>query len=215
MEGDFLCSVHDREVSESYYDNNLNYNNNPSCNNNQNYNRNCNNETITKQFEILQMTTRKLNNSTWKQDAFEKILMEVELNQGFLQLQAWVSTKWSPINSFFFVTNFNVSWVIGIKDTLLSCNLSGLHSQTPRPGAVEALGEGLLQHHQAWVSTKWSPINSFIFFNNIIILSVFSIQDTVLSYNSSGLLSQAPRPGVVECLALAQHDGQYIFTVIF
>ena len=59
--------------------------------------------------------------------------------QGLLQLQAWVLTKWSPINSFFF-TNFYFSSVFGIKDTLLSCNPSGLHSPTPRTGAVEGLG---------------------------------------------------------------------------
>ena len=58
--------------------------------------------------------------------------------QGLLQLQAWVSTKWSPINSFFF-TNFNISSVFGIQE-VLSYNLSGLHSQTPRPGDVEGLG---------------------------------------------------------------------------
>ena len=34
----------------------------------------------TKQFEILQLTTRKLNNCTWKTDTFEKILMKVALN---------------------------------------------------------------------------------------------------------------------------------------
>ena len=49
-----------------------------------------------------------------------------------------MSAKWSPINSFFFFINFNISSVFGIKDTLLSLNPSGLHSQTPRPGAVEA-----------------------------------------------------------------------------
>ena len=40
----------------------------------------------------------------------------------------------------FLFTNFNISSVFGIKDTLLSCNPSGHHSQTPRPGAVEGLG---------------------------------------------------------------------------
>ena len=35
---------------------------------------------ITKQFEILQLTTRKLNSCTWKTDTFEKILMKVALN---------------------------------------------------------------------------------------------------------------------------------------
>ena len=54
-----------------------------------------------------------------------------------------MSTKWRPINSFFFFTNFNISTVFGIKDTLLSYNDSGLHSQTPRPGAVEGLGLAL------------------------------------------------------------------------
>ena len=39
----------------------------------------------------------------------------------------------------FFFTNFNISSVFCIKDTLLSYNNSGLHSQTPRPGAVEGL----------------------------------------------------------------------------
>ena len=66
-------------------------------------------------------------------------------SQGLLQLQAWVSTKWSPIETFFFFTNFNISSVFGIKGTLLPYNAdynpSGLHSQTPRPGAVEGLAQ--------------------------------------------------------------------------
>ena len=48
----------------------------------------------------------------------------------------------------FFSTNFNISSVFGIKDTLLSCNPSGLHSQTLRPGAVEGLG--YMPHHWRW-----------------------------------------------------------------
>ena len=43
----------------------------------------------------------------------------------------------------FFFTNFTISSVFGIKDKLLLCNHSGLHSQTPRPGAVEGLGSTL------------------------------------------------------------------------
>ena len=58
------------------------------------------------------------------------------ISQGLLQLQAWVSTKWSLINSFFFSQILiNISSVFGIKDTLLSFNPSWLHSQTPRPEA--------------------------------------------------------------------------------
>ena len=41
----------------------------------------------------------------------------------------------------FLLTNFNISSVFGIKDTLLSYNPSGLHSQTPRPRAAEGLAE--------------------------------------------------------------------------
>ena len=37
-------------------------------------------------------------------------------------------------------TNFNISSVFGINDTLLSYNPSALHSKTPRPGDVEGLG---------------------------------------------------------------------------
>ena len=53
-------------------------------------------------------------------------------------------TKWSPNNSFssLLMINVNISSVFGIKDTLLSCNPSGLHSQTPRPLAAEGLGPG-------------------------------------------------------------------------
>ena len=40
----------------------------------------------------------------------------------------------------FFFSNFNISSVFGIQDTLLSYNPSGLHSQTPRPRAVVGLG---------------------------------------------------------------------------
>ena len=40
-----------------------------------------------------------------------------EITQSLLQLQTWVSTKRSPINSFFVFTNFNISSVFGIKDT--------------------------------------------------------------------------------------------------
>ena len=39
----------------------------------------------------------------------------------------------------FFFKNFNISSVFGIHDTLLSYKPSGLHLQTPRPGAVEDL----------------------------------------------------------------------------
>ena len=62
-----------------------------------------------------------------------------DLNQGLLQLQARVSTKWSSINSFFFLNDFNISSVFGVQDTLLSHNPSGLHSYTSRPGAVKGL----------------------------------------------------------------------------
>ena len=36
---------------------------------------------------------------------------------------------------------------------------------------------------QARLSTKWSSINSFFFFNNLNISSAFCIHDTILSYN--------------------------------
>ena len=39
----------------------------------------------------------------------------------------------------FSFTNINISSVFDIQDTILSYNSSGLHSQTPRPGAVESL----------------------------------------------------------------------------
>ena len=45
------------------------------------------------------------------------------------------------------------------------------------------------------------------FFNNFNILSVFSIQYTVLSYNPAGLHSQTPRPGAVEDLGTAHEGG--------
>ena len=65
--------------------------------------------------------------------------------QGFLQLQDKASyssrTRLSlqMESDFFFLTKFNISSVFSIKDTLLSCNPSGLHSQKPRPGAVGRL----------------------------------------------------------------------------
>ena len=46
----------------------------------------------------------------------------------------------------FFFTNFNISSVFGIKDTLLSYNPSGLHSQTHRPGAVAVPLSHVLVH---------------------------------------------------------------------
>ena len=60
------------------------------------------------------------------------------LYQGPLQLQALVSTKCRLINSLFF-NNFNISSVFGTKNKFISYNPSSLHSQTPRPGAVEGL----------------------------------------------------------------------------
>ena len=42
-------------------------------------------------------------------------------------LQAWVSTKCSLINSWFFFNNFNVYQYFGVQDTLLSLNPTGLH----------------------------------------------------------------------------------------
>ena len=66
-------------------------------------------------------------------------------SQGLLQLQENVSTKWSPIKSCFssMILIFHRS-VFGSQDTVLSYNPSGLHSQTPRPGAVEGLGAAII-----------------------------------------------------------------------
>ena len=57
------------------------------------------------------------------------------------------------------------------------------------------------------MSNKWSPINSH--FSSIILIFYqysCSIQDTVLSYHTSGLHSQTPRPGAVERLITAQES---------
>ena len=54
----------------------------------------------------------------------------------------------------FYFTNFNISSIFGIKDTLLSCNPSGLNSQTPRPGAVEYLAPDVQYQPIEWKKRK-------------------------------------------------------------
>ena len=51
--------------------------------------------------------------------------------QGLLQLQAWVSTKWSPINSFFSSLIFLSHQYSVSRYTFIIQYPSGLHSQTP------------------------------------------------------------------------------------
>ena len=69
----------------------------------------------------------------------------VELTQGLLQLQAWVSTKWSSINSFFSVIlifhKYSVS-KIHFYHTIPQDSIRRL-----RPGAVEGRGCPLIQNY--------------------------------------------------------------------
>ena len=58
----------------------------------------------------------------------------------------------------FFFTNFNISSVFGIQDTLLLYNPSGLHSQTPRRGALEGLG--FIKPAAVVPVEKWTICNS-------------------------------------------------------
>ena len=53
----------------------------------------------------------------------------------------------------FFINNFNISSLFGVKDTLLSYNHSGLYLWTSRPGAVEGLG----RMHQLLAVTTGTP----------------------------------------------------------
>ena len=78
------------------------------------------------------------------------------LCQVLLQLQAWVSTKWSPINSFShsLISIFHQYSVSKIH-FFLSDNPSGLHSQTPT-GAAAGLGSAPELHvlHGTYTANK-------------------------------------------------------------